>query len=270
MGGSEQRVTVSILAEIIAHKRTEVAAARRERSLGDLEARFPAAPARGFGSALSGEPGQPIRAIAEFKRASPSQGAIRAGAEPGAIAAQYAAAGASAISVLTDERYFDGHLDFVARASAAAALPILRKDFLIDPYQVVQARAALADAVLIIVASVDDVVLAELLSETSRVGLDALVEVHSEADAERAVAAGASIIGVNHRDLATFRIDMSLTGRLRSSVPDGCVLVAESGIESRDDVLRLSDAGADAILVGSSLMRADSPGDALRELLGAE
>lgn len=260
---------MSILGEIVAHKRTELAAARAERSEVDLRAAFPERTPRGFGKALARPAGEPIRAIAEFKRASPSAGAIRADAELEPIAAAYAAAGAAAISVLTDRRYFDGDLAFIERAGDASGLPILRKDFLIDPYQVLEARAAGADALLLIVAALDGAQLAELLAATGEVGLDALVEIHSEAEAERAVDAGAAIIGVNHRDLATFSIDMSLTGRLRDAVPDGCVLVGESGIKTRDDVVALADAGADAILVGESLMRAESPGDALRALLGA-
>ena len=260
---------MSILAEILAAKVDEVAAARAARPLAELEracADLP--PVYPLRDALRRPPGQPVRAIAEIKRASPSAGPIRPGADPAAIARDYADAGATAISVLTDRRFFDGELAFLGRVRAAVALPLLRKDFLIDPYQVVEARAAGADAVLLIVAALDDARLGELLGAARAAGMDALVEVHSEAEAERALAAGADLVGVNHRDLATFRMDMGLTGRLRAVVPVDAVLVAESGIRTAADVGALAAAGADAILVGESLMRADSPGQALRALLG--
>jgi indole-3-glycerol phosphate synthase len=257
---------MSILAEILAAKADEVAVARAARPAAELERAIAGAP-RSLRAALRRPAGQRVRAIAEIKRASPSAGPIRPGADPAAIARDYAAAGAAAISVLTDRRYFDGDLGFLAAVRAAVALPLLRKDFLIDPYQVVEARAAGADAVLLIVAAVDDGALAVLLAESRRLGMDALVEVHSEAECERALGAGAELIGVNHRDLATFTMDMGLTARLRAVVPADLVLVAESGIKTAADVAAMAAAGADAILVGESLMRAPSPGEALRALL---
>ena len=262
---------MSILAEILATKRGEVDAAKRARPRSALEAAcLDVGPTRGFADALARPPGAPLRVIGEVKRASPSAGPIRPDADPAEIARDYQRGGATCLSILTDERYFDGQLAFLGAARAAVRLPLLRKDFLIDPYQVLEARAAGADAVLLIVAAVDDSLLGELLSAARELGLDALVEAHCQEEAARAVSAGARLIGVNHRDLATFHIDMSLTGRLRAYVPEGTVLVGESGIKSAADARALADAGADAILVGESLMRAPSPGDALAAMLGAQ
>lgn len=268
------RSTPSILAKILARKVEEVAAARAARPEGAVARDAAAAPAaRSLIAAVRRPPGAPasgVRAIAEIKRASPSAGAIRAGADPADIARQYARAGAAAISVLTDVDFFDGRLEFLGQVRAVpetAAVPLLRKDFLIDDYQVVEARAAGADAVLLIVAALDDGALRGLHAAARALGMDALVEVHDEAEADRAVAAGATLIGVNHRDLSTFAIDMTLTARLAARLPAGTVLVGESGIKTRADVAALGAAGAHAILVGETLMRAPSPGDALRELL---
>lgn len=258
----------SILAEILTAKREEVARAKSRRSLDELErACVDVSPPRGFGRALRRRAGQPIRVIAEIKRASPSAGPIRPGADPRHVAAEYDSAGATAISVLTDAQFFDGELSFLGAVRDVVSLPLLRKDFVIDPYQVVEARAAGADAVLLIVAALDDGLLGELTAEVARYGMDALVEVHDEVEADRALAAGAHLVGVNHRDLATFTIDMTLTERLRKVVPEDAVLVGESGIRTADDVRALAGAGADAILVGERLMRAASPGVALAELL---
>jgi indole-3-glycerol phosphate synthase len=260
----------SILAEILARKREEIAAARAVRPLAEVAAAARAAgPVRGLMDALRRAPGQPVRAIAEIKRASPSAGPIRPGADPADIAREYAAAGAAAISVLTDEKFFDGRLEFLAAVRGATGLPLLRKDFIVDPYQIVEARAAGADGVLLIAAALAASQLAELMAEAAGHRLDALVEVHSEAEAEAALAAGARLIGVNHRDLASFTIDMGLTARLAPRLPPDAVLVAESGIQSADDVRALGEAGAHAILVGEALMRAPSPGAALDRLLQA-
>lgn len=258
----------SILDAILRRKREEVAAARAARPLDEVEARARAAgPIRPLAPALRRPPGEPIRAIAEIKRASPSAGPIRPGADPAEVAREYASAGAAAISVLTDEQFFDGRLEFLAAVRAAVDLPLLRKDFIVEPYQVVEARAAGADGVLLIAAALAPRQLADLIVETARQQLDALVEVHSEAEADLAVACGARLIGVNHRDLATFTIDMGLTARLAPRLPADAVLVAESGIRTAADVRALADAGAHAILVGEALMRAPSPGTALAELL---
>ncbi len=261
---------MSILAEILDRKVVEVREARERRSREELERVIEALPpARGFAQALRRPAGKPLRAIAEIKRASPSAGAIRPDADPAAVAREYARAGAAAISVLTDVHFFDGRLAFLEQVRAAVGLPALRKDFLVDPYQLFEARAAGADAVLLIVAALEDAALEAMIAGAGRLGMDALVEAHGEAEVERAVAAGATVVGVNHRDLATFTIDMSLTARIRPRVPDSVILVAESGIRGPDDVRALAEAGADAILVGETLMRAESPGAALAELLEA-
>jgi indole-3-glycerol phosphate synthase len=259
---------MTILDTILAAKREEVAGARAVRSLADVEAAARAADlVRPFADALRRPPGAPVRVLAEIKRASPSAGPIRPGADPAAIAAEYAGAGAAALSVLTDRQFFDGDLAFLARCRARVGLPLLRKDFVIDAYQIAEARAAGADAVLLIVAALDDVQLAELLTAAGTYGLAALVEVHDAAEADRALAVGATLIGVNHRDLRTFTIDMGLTAAIAPRVPAGTVLIGESGIRTADDVRRLGAAGAHAVLVGEHLMRAPSPGTALRELL---
>ena len=257
---------MSILAEILAAKRAEVAAARSARplsSLSDVEY-----PVRSLAAALSAPTADPVRVIAEIKRASPSAGPIRPNADPALIAREYADGGAAAISVLTDERYFDGRLEFLATVRAAVDLPLLRKDFIIDPYQVAEARWAGADAVLLIVAALSDAQLGELLAAARDSGLEALVEIHDEAEAARALAAGVDLLGVNHRDLATFEINLDLTQGLSGMVPKGVILVAESGIRGPADVARVAAAGAQAILVGEHLMRAPSPRVALLDLLG--
>ena len=252
---------MTILDKILATKRDELVHIDRDRVIAAANA----APApRPFRTALRGDS---IRAIAEIKRASPSAGPIRPGADIAHIARDYAAHGASAISVLTDRDYFDGDLAFLARARAAVPTPLLRKDFVIDAIQIAEARAAGADAVLLIVAALPGAQLGELAAAATSYGLDALVEVHDERELDAALAIGATLIGVNHRDLATFTLDMTLTERIAKRVPADVVLVAESGIRTNEDVRRLADAGAHAILVGESLMRAPSPGAALAELL---
>jgi indole-3-glycerol phosphate synthase len=257
---------VTILDRILATKRDEVAALDVVARARITETAAAAPPTRPFRAALVRPSGAPVRAIAEIKRASPSAGPIRPGADPAVIAREYAAAGATALSVLTDRTYFDGDLAFLGQARAAVATPLLRKDFVIDPIQIAEARAAGADAVLLIVAALPDS-LAALVASAREHGLDALVEVHDEAELDAALSAGATLIGVNHRDLKTFEIDMTLTARIACRVPGDVVLVAESGIRTSADVRRLGDAGAHAVLVGEQLMRAGSPGAALAELL---
>ena len=258
---------MTILDQILAAKRLEVAAARAARSMAEVEAAAMAAgPVRGLRAALLRPPGAPVRVLAEIKRASPSAGPIRAGADPAAIAAEYDAGGAAAISVLTDRTFFDGDLAFLARCRDRVPLPLLRKDFMIDPYQIAEARAAGADGVLLIVAALAPSQLAELLAVAATYQLDALVEVHDLREAEVAIAAGSTFVGVNHRDLRTFQIDMSLTSMIAPLVAPDTVLVAESGIRTAADVKLLGAVGAHAVLVGEQLMRAASPGDALREL----
>ena len=208
-----------------------------------------------------------IACIAEFKRRSPSAGWINEKADLETTVRAYAAGGASALSVLTDEPFFGGRLGDLKPASAASGLPVLRKDFIVDPYQVAEAIAAGADAILLIVAALDDRMLARLLSLARGFKMDALVETHDEQEVARAVAAGAEIIGINNRDLRTFNVDRELAARLRPSIPADRIVVAESGIRNAADVARLRDAGVDAILVGETLMRAPDPAAALRGLL---
>jgi len=261
---------MTILDDILAVKRSEVAAARAARPWSELDAAARAAgPVRGLESALRRPPGAPVRVIAEIKRASPSAGPIRAGADPAAIAREYARGGASAISVLTDRQFFDGELDFLALARSAVGVPLLRKDFVIDGYQVAEARAAGADGVLLIVAALTPAGLAELIAAAREHALDPLVEVHDVIEAEIALAAGATLLGVNHRDLRTFAMDMTLTAQIAPRVPPEVVLVGESGIRTVADVEALGIAGAHAVLVGEQLMRAESPCDALLALRGA-
>lgn len=258
-----------ILAKILATKREELADITNERRLAVIEAAEAMPHPRPFRAVLARPAGAPMRVIAEIKRASPSAGPIRPGADPAVIAREYASAGATAISVLTDKTYFDGDLAFLGVARRACSVPLLRKDFIIDPLQIAEARAAGADAVLLIAAAfpAGEVRLSDCVLVAAGLGLDALVEVHDEAELDQALAARATLIGVNHRNLKTFEIDMTLTERIAKKVPSGTVLVAESGIRTCDDIKRLGDAGAHAVLVGESLMREPSPGVALRELM---
>jgi indole-3-glycerol phosphate synthase len=225
-------------------------------------------PPRGFRRALATGP-RP-RIIAEIKRRSPSRGEIRADFDPEAIARAYAAARAAAISVLTDERYFGGRLSHLEAARAATPLPVLRKDFTIDAYQIDEAAARGADAVLLIVAAFDDpdggARMAELRRRARGLGLDVLVEVHDDAELDVALELGADLIGVNNRNLATFEVDLATTEKLAPRVPDGVVLVAESGIFRPGDIQRLEAVGASAFLVGESLMREEDVGTALETL----
>lgn len=249
-------------------ERTEADLARRKRTTpaADLEARLgPASRGRPFSEALIDEG---ISLIAEMKRASPSRGPIRPGASVAEIVAAYQAAGARAVSVLTEPAHFGGSLDDLAEAREACDLPLLRKDFLIDPYQVLEARAAGADAVLLIVAALGRERLMQLMGTASELGMDTLVEVHDEDEVELAVETGAELIGINNRDLHSLEVDLGTTFRLMADVPAGTVVVAESGITERGHVSDLEDAGVDAILVGEALMRADDPAHVVRELLG--
>ncbi len=249
-------------------ERTQADLARRKRSTpaADLEARLgPARRGRPFSEALIDEG---ISLIAEMKRASPSRGPIRPGASVAETVAAYQAAGARAVSVLTEPAHFGGSLDDLAEAREACDLPLLRKDFLIDPYQVLEARAAGADAVLLIVAALGRKRLTEMMGAASDLGMDTLVEVHDEEEVEVAVETGAELIGINNRDLHSLEVDLGTTFRLLADVPAGTVVVAESGITERGHVSDLEDAGVDAILVGEALMRADDPVHAVRELLG--
>src|SRR4051794_39598131 len=249
----------TILDEIVASKRLEVEAARRRMPLDELEVQAASAPpVRDFRAALAG-PG-PIQLIAEVKKASPSARVIRADFDPIAIARTYQAHGAACLSVLTDVPYFQGHLSYLARIRASVAIPLLRKDFLIDEYQVVEARMAGADAILLIAEILDDATMAGLLARARALGMAALVEFHDEENLPRVLTAGADLVGINNRDLRKFETDIEHTLRLRDQVPPAVVLVSESGIRTRQDVERLEAAGVSAILVGESLMRSQDIG----------
>jgi indole-3-glycerol phosphate synthase len=255
-----------ILDDILAHKCDEVAARKHDLPASALRERpLWAEPRRGFAAALAARPAPAV--IAELKRASPSRGVIRSHYEPPAHARSYEAAGAAALSVLTDERFFHGSLAHLEAVRAAVGLPCLRKDFLVDPYQVDEARAFGADAVLVIAAAGSAALRMELLAAARETGLDALVEVHDEHELEWAAAAGARLVGVNNRDLATFATALETTERLAPLVPPGALLVAESGIHSAGDVRRMVAAGARAVLVGEAFMAAPDPGAALAEFL---
>lgn len=260
-----------ILAEIAAYKRAEVAGLRRAISQEEVERAARQAPApRGFRAALerSAPPGR-LALIAEIKKASPSKGLIRADFDPPALARAFEAGGAACLSVLTDGPSFQGADAFLTAAREAARPPVLRKEFLLDPWQVAQSRAIGADAILVILAISDDALARELLTEARRFGMDALVEAHDEAEVDRAIALGADLIGVNNRDLRTFVTDLAVTERLARRIPSDCLLVTESGIGARADVARLAAAGAKAMLVGESLMRQADVAAATRALLGA-
>jgi indole-3-glycerol phosphate synthase len=269
--GATATVASTFLERIVAHKRREVAERRERRPLAQVEHEATATtPPLNFAAALAA-PG--MRLIAEVKGASPSKGVLIEPFEPGVIAADYLAAGADAISVLTDEAFFKGSLDYLREVKALSVAsprpaPTLRKDFLLDRYQLAEARAAGADAILLIVAMLDDDTLRELHTVAQEWGLAALVEVHNEAETERALAAGATIIGINNRDLHSFRVDLATTERLAPQIPQGVTIVGESGISTVEDVRRLAAAGVDAILVGESLVKAPDRGAAIRALLG--
>jgi indole-3-glycerol phosphate synthase len=260
-------VSNSILDEIVASKWREVAAARQRMPLDEMEHQAAEAPPpRDFRGALTG-PG-PIQLIAEVKKASPSAKVIRADFDPIAIARTYQAHGAACLSVLTDAPYFQGHLSYLARIRASVAIPLLRKDFIVDEYQVVEARLAGADAILLIAEILDDAQLVGLQARARALGMTALVEFHEEENLPRVVASGANLVGINNRDLKRFATDLERTFRLRDQIPSEVTLVSESGIRTRRDVERLEAAGISAILVGETLMRADDVGRAVERLLG--
>ena len=259
-----------ILARIAAYKRDEVAVRKPARSLADVEAAARAAsPPRGFKAALERKhgPGR-LSLIAEIKKASPSKGLIRADFDPPALAKAYESGGAACLSVLTDGPSFQGADSYLVAARAATALPCIRKDFLVDPWQVAESRALGADAILVILAMVDDSLATDLMAEARRFGMDALVEVHDADEMARARGLEADLVGVNNRDLRTFVTDLTATERLALATPPGALLVTESGIATPDHVARLERSGARAMLVGESLMRQADVTAATRALLG--
>jgi indole-3-glycerol phosphate synthase len=253
------------LAEICATKRLEVAA---RKPLGLAQWPQPS-PLRGFEAALRGKAADGFALIAEIKKASPSKGLIRNNFDPVAHARAYATGGAACISVLTDAPYFQGHEDYLIAARAACMLPVIRKDFMVDPWQCAEARAIGADAVLIIVAALDDAEMAEIEAAAVEQAMDVLVEVHDEAELERALTRlNSRLIGVNNRNLKTFEVDLATTERLAKLVPEDVLLVCESGIASHADCQRMAAAGIRTFLVGESLMRQADVAAATRLLLG--
>jgi indole-3-glycerol phosphate synthase len=257
----------SILDGIVSTKRQEVAMAQRRMPLAELEAQVTEAPpVRDFRAALAG-PGS-IQLIAEVKRASPSAGLIRADFDPVAIARIYQEHGAACVSVLTDTPHFQGHLSYLARIRASLAVPLLRKDFLIDEYQIVEARMAGADAVLLIAEILDDALMLSLHERAQALGMSVLVEFHEAVNLPRVLAIGADLVGINNRDLRSFSTNIEHTLRLRNQIPPEVLLVSESGIQTESDVKRLEAAGVSAILVGEALMRTHDVGHAIDKLLG--
>lgn len=260
-------VAKTVLDKIMLYKREELPRRKREQAESDLRAALLLAPPpRDLAAALRA-PG--VSLIAECKKASPSKGVLRNGYDAPALAREYQANGASAISVLTDIKFFQGRIEDLVAVRQAVSIPVLRKDFIFDPYQLIEARAAGADAILLIAALLKGNTLRDLRLEAEVLGMQALVEVHDEAEVEHALSSGATIIGVNNRDLRYFDVHFETTGRLRPLIPPDRLLVSESGINSPDDVRQLVAMGADAMLVGERLVRSKDVGARVRELVAA-
>ncbi len=260
--------TVDVLTRIVRHKAEELARRARALSIRELRARAADTPhPRGFAEAIEARiaSGQPA-VIAEIKKASPSQGVIRADFDPVAIARSYSRRGATCLSVLTDEKFFKGSDEYLQQVKEACPLPVLRKDFTIDPYQVFEARAIGADCILLIVAAVGDAQLTELSSLALELGMDALVEVHDRQELERALELQLPLIGINNRNLKTFDTDLRTTLDLLACVPENRIVVTESGIHTPEDVARLLEHGVRVFLVGEAFMRAADPGEKMAEL----
>jgi indole-3-glycerol phosphate synthase len=264
--------TATILEQIIENKKLEVAAAKKTVSQADLEARFPASDqARSFSEAMrSRVQAERIAVIAEIKKASPSKGLIRADFQPAQHAADYEANGAACLSVLTDEKYFKGSKEYLLEARAACGIPVIRKDFMIDPYQIAESKALGADCILLIVAALQPEQLIELADYAKQIDIDVLVEVHNQAEMELALQLDTDLIGVNNRNLHSFETSLQTTLDLVASVPANKVLITESGIHTREDVKLMTEAGVYGFLVGESFMRAERPGAKLKELMFAD
>jgi indole-3-glycerol phosphate synthase len=258
----------AVLDKIVAATTARVAEAKRDADLRELERLAESHAPRGFRRALQTKSGDGVAVIAELKKASPSKGLIRAEFRPAELARELESGGAAALSVLTDEEFFQGSLKNLREASAAVSLPCLRKDFIVDEFQLLEARANQADAVLLIVAALSQDELAAFASGARKRGLDVLCEVHDEEELSRALDAGCDLVGVNSRDLKTFKVDLGVAFRLVEKIPADVVRVAESGIQSLADIARLRMAGYQAFLIGESLMRAEFPGHELTRLLG--
>jgi len=253
------------LANIVAHVRAVVEHRQKQTPLAALHNRpLYHRPTRGFARELSGDS---RRIVAEIKRSSPSKGLIRADFSPLAIARDYADHGASAISVLTEEKFFQGSLTYLEEIKNAVTVPLLRKDFVINPYQVTEARSYGADAILLIAALLDATVLRDLRETATALSLDSVVEVHNEEELERALNAGAEIIGINNRNLKTFEVSLATTEKLAPRVPGGILIISESGIDGAEQIRQVERCGIHNFLIGESLMRAPSPGEKLQELL---
>jgi len=257
---------MSVLDNIITQKKKEIETLKKHKPLDETVAEFNLYPKRSFSQAITHS--EEISIIAEIKRASPSLGVIRADFEPLKIAKTYEENGASAISVITDKKFFQGDINFLPEVKTAVKLPILRKDFIIDPYQVYETKLYGADALLLIAAVVSIPQLKNLLNLTHKLGMEALVEVHNEKDLKKALEAGARMVGINNRNLNTLKVDLQTCLCLKEKVPEDKILVAESGIKTREDILSLEKAGFEAALIGTALIQAQDIGKKLKEFLG--
>ena len=258
---------MTILDDIVRQKRRRLAVEMQEMPLIDIQERLKDLDediVRNFAGVLRGDT---VRIIAEIKRASPSEGTLKDIFDPRSQAQDYAGGGAAAISVVTEQDYFEGDLLYLRRARHYMALPVMRKDFIVEPYQIYQARLFRADAVLLIATVLDDDVLRLLLDVTHQLGMEALVETHDEYDVVRALYCGARVVGINNRNLKTMEVDLAQTERMAKMVPPDKILVSESGVHSKADIERLAQAGVDAVLIGTMLMKSDLPGMILRQLL---
>ncbi len=260
--------TPDILKKIVARKREEISEARSAVSLADLKVKVShAGPVRGFVAAIDSRINQGLPGvIAEIKKASPSKGILRENFIPADIATSYEKGGAACLSVLTDRDFFQGGDDYLRQARAACSLPVIRKDFIVDPYQVYEARVIGADCILLIVACLDDAALAELNDLAHELGMDVLVEVHDKNELERALKLNNRLIGINNRDLRTFEVTLDTTLGMLADIPTESIVVTESGIHTREDVALMQSSDVNAFLVGEAFMRADDPGSKLSEL----